>query len=57
MKCPYRPITITEKLIAYAIGNNDIIRSSVSFPECLKDECQCYRNDTCQRALKEGEAE
>ena len=64
MKCPYRPITITEKVIAYAIGNNDFIRSTVSFPECLEDDCPHYWNYACQKALaeadrirREGEAE
>ena len=42
MKCPFQTISITENVKAYAIGNNDFTRTTVSFQECIKDECPFY---------------
>jgi len=42
VRCPYQTISITETIKAYAIGNNDFIKTTVSFQECLKDECPYY---------------
>ena len=65
MKCPYQTISITEKVIAYAVGNNDFIKTTVSFQECLKYECPCYiperkignayLTEGCSRERKEGD--
>ena len=56
MRCPFQTVSITETIKAYAIGNSDFIRTTVSFQECLKDECPYYLNNSCQKVLKEGEA-
>lgn len=57
MKCPFQTVSITETIKAYAIASafDDFVRTTVFFQECLKDECPYYRNDTCQKVLKEGE--
>lgn len=60
MRCPFQTVSITETIKAYAIGNSDFVRTTVSFQECLEDECPFYwhAKDECLRVgRKEGEAE
>lgn len=57
MRCPFQTVSITETIKAYAIGNPDFVRTTVSFQECLKDECPFYWHVSkkCSRVERKGD--